>query len=385
MRESPTIVGAFAAAGSASGEGSVERAAGAALSDLGEEPSLLMAFTSDLDAERAATDLGRRAGRVPLAGMTGSGVIGPGGAIQEGCVALAFGSGVGAGVGIARDAGRDLERAAAEATEEALAGTGGEQRTVILMLDTRSGDQARAVAGAYAAAGPEIPIVGGGAGGDEPHQYADGRALQDSVVAVAIGGAHPSGIGLAHGCRERGTPAIATRAEGRYLYELDGRPAAEVYLERLGYEGLDLGREDFAALAVTHPLAQPELNGQSRLRHVLGRGPEGGLECATHIPANAAVEFTHQSPADIVAASSRSVGMAVDALDPPAPEATLVFDCAGRKGAVAGALGDQVAGLLEPLGTEPPPFAGVFSHGEICRTRGAKGDRNHAVVVAAFA
>ena len=118
---------------------------------------------------------------------------------------------------------------------------------------------------------------------------------------------------------------------------------------------------------------------------MLGRGPEGALECATHIPANAAIEFTHQTPDDIVAASSRSVRMALERLPRPRPRAALIFDCAGRKRAVAGGLDSQVEGLLETLGTPRPPIAGVFSHGEIGRIRGAKGDRNHAVVVAAFA
>ena len=68
------------------------------------------------------------------------------------------------------------------------------------------------------------------------------------------------------------------RSTGRLLYELDGRPAAEVYLERHGLAGADLGREEFEALAVTHPLAQPELNGSSRLRHVLGWEPQISLE-----------------------------------------------------------------------------------------------------------
>jgi hypothetical protein len=257
---------------------------------------------------------------------------------------------------------------------------------VILFLDTRSGDQAEAVRGAYAAAGPAIPLIGGGAGGPAPAQLAGRSANRDTVVAVAVGGRRAAGIGLAHGCRSRGTPAIATSSRGRYLRELDGRPAAEVYLERLGYDSdLELSPKEFEALAVTHPLAQPELSGQSRLRHVLRRAEEGSLECATHIPTNAAVEFTHQSPADIVSASGRAVMMAREGLGDAPPRAALIFDCAGRKRAVAGALAAQVDGLIDGFGTTAPPLAGLFSHGEICRLRGAKGDRNHAVVVAAFA
>ncbi len=178
--------------------------------------------------------------------------------------------------------------------------------------------------------------------------------------------------------------SIATRTKGRLLFELDGRPAVDVYLERHGLAGVELGSEEFSALAVTHPLAQPELNGSSRLRHVLGRGPEGGLELSTHIPVDAAVDFTAQVPGDIVEASGRAVRNALARLG-GAPRAALVFDCAGRKRAVADSLKLEVEGIIAGFGGDPPPLAGTFSHGEIYRLRGAKGDRNHAVVVAAFA
>lgn len=373
-----------AAAGTAAGVGAAERATRQALSGVGGEAAQLLIFASDLDPGRAAAEATSAAGDIPVAGMTGSGVIGEGGAIQCGCSVLALSSDAPVGVGLANDAGGSLAESSAAATAEALAAVGGDASAVLLMVDTRSGDQAVAVAGAYGIAGPSIPIVGGGAGGDEPAQIAMGSAHEDSVVAVAFGGGSRAGVGLAHGCRRRGTPAIATRAEGRLLRELDGRAAADVYLERLGYQGIDLSPDQFATLAVTHPLAQPELSGQWRLRHVLGRRSDGSLECATHIPANAAIEFTHQTPEDIVAASSRAVRAALDDLGERRPRAALIFDCAGRKRAVADALEQQVGGLLDGFGAEPPPLAGLFSHGEICRTRGAKGDRNHAVVVAAL-
>lgn len=317
--------------------------------------------------------------------MTGSGAITAGHAIEEGCAAIAFGSGVSATFALAEDAGAGLSEAARSAAETALAGLDGSRdATLLLFLDTRSGDQALAVAGAYEAAGPEIPLIGGGAGSDEPAQILGSACHTDSVVAVAIAADEPTGVGHAHGCRSRSTPAIATRTDGRFLFELDGRPAAEVYLERLGYAGMDLGREEFGALAVTHPLAQPELNGTSRLRHVLGRGPEGGLECATHIPVNAAIDFMEQSPADIVESADRAVQHALDDLA-ATPRAALIFDCAGRKRAVADSLALEVQALEAAFGHEPPPMAGIFSHGEIFRARGAKGDRNHAVVITAFA
>ena len=71
-------------------------------------------------------------------------------------------------------------------------------------------------------------------------------------------------------------PAIATRPDGRTVRELDGRPAEDVYLEARA-RGTSLDDRAFEAVAVLHPLAQPELRGDVRLRHVIGRADGGGL------------------------------------------------------------------------------------------------------------
>lgn len=384
MQAKPIMAGPLAAVGSGAGDEASAEAVREALEGVGGDAAIVLFFPSKLDPDRAAQRAAAAAGGVPLAGMTGNGSIASGSAIERGASAIAFARDTHVGIGLTHSAGRGLTRAARHAATEALRSIDpGLEITLLLFLDTRSGDQADAVAGAYAAAGPRVPLAGGGAGGDEPAQIVGQSACRDSVVAVALGTERPAGVGHAHGCRPRGAPAIVTRSDGRYLYELDGRPAVAVYLERLGYAGAELGREEFLALAVTHPLAQPELNGSSRLRHVLDRGPQGSLECATHIPANAAVDFTHQSPREIVDSSGRAVHNALANLTGP-PRAALVFDCAGRKRAVADSLALEVDGIRAAFGEQPPPMAGLFSHGEVFRLRGAKGDRNHAVVVAAF-
>ena len=384
MQTQPSASTTLAAAASGTGDDAPERTVAEAIAGVGGKGALALAFSSGLDPVGAAAAAAGAGAGTPVLGMTGNGAIGHDGAIEVGCSGLAFAAGTPIGIGISCDAGRDLRGAARSATAEAFDGIDpGLERTVLLFIDTRSGDQMEAVAGAYAVAGPSVPLVGGGAGGPAPAQFHGGGAHQDSVVAIAIGSERHAGVGQAHGCRFRGAPSIATRTSGRILYELDGRPAVEVYLERHGLPGADLGTEAFGALAVTHPLAQPELNGSSRLRHVLGRGPEGGLELSTHIPANAAIDFTQQSPEDIVESSGRAVRNALARAEAP-PRAALIFDCAGRKRAVADSLAHEVDGITAAFGGRPPPFAGLFSHGEIFRLRGAKGDRNHAIVVAAF-
>ncbi len=368
--------------------GTADDACARAVDALGQPAELVLAFASSLDDPAAtAAAVSAVAPGAICAGMSGNGAISAGGAVDGGCAAIALGGSIRAGLGVARDASRDLRGASAGAVASALESLAPslDHRIVLLFIDTRSGDQSHAVAGAYEVAGPQVPLAGGAAGGAEPFQLAAGEAHTDSVVAVALSSPRPIGIGVAHACELQPVPALVTRSEGRSLIELDGRPAVEVYLERLGRPAAGIDDAEFEAIAVTHPLAQPELNGDVRLRHVLGREGAGALRCATHIPANAAIEFTVERPEEIVRSTWDAVSDAVGGLGDAAPQAALVFDCAGRKRALGGGVGDELAALAASFGAEPPALAGLYTHGEVGRTKGAKGDRNHAIVVVALA
>ena len=324
----------LAATAWAAGPGAASAAVVQAIDELGgATPSIVLVFpdsalpsqTAFLDAAAALPD------GCLVAGATSHGVFTAGGPHRAGCAAVAFGP-------------------------EIEAGVGGRAR---------------------------LPRAGGGANGPEPRVLCPQGVQADAVVAVVLSSPQPVSLAVADGCHPRGIPAIATRTAGRALLELDGRPAEQVYLEGLGADGAPpLGDEAFERLAVLHPLGQPELRGTLRLRHVIGRADGGGLACATTIPANAAVWVTEQSQDSIVDSARAAAGEA-SALLPGRPRAVLVFDCAARRRALDGEVDQEVAALLEGLDGQPPVL-GVYTRGEIGRTRGAKGDRNHAVVVVGF-
>jgi hypothetical protein len=321
------------------------------------------------------------AGDAPVAGLSAWGGLTAGGPGDD-AVAVALAPEVRACVRVAPAEG-GLRGAAHVATRDALAalGTTRSDPAVLLLLPTDCGDQAEAVAGAYEVAGPRVPLAGGGAIGAPGVQLAHGRAHERAVVAVALDAPGGAAVGLADGCTSRGLPALVTRADGRVVEQLDGRPAVDVYLEAIGHPWP--GDDDaFRSVAASHPLLQAELRGDVRLRHVLGRTPEGGLRCTSAIPPNAAVAFTHQTSDGIVVSAGDAARNAVGRLGRPA-RAALVFDCASRRRAAEDRLGAEVGALASALGPDVP-FGGGWTAGEIGRTRGTKGDRNHACVVLAL-
>jgi hypothetical protein len=375
----------IAAATQASGGDAVARACREAATALGSDLGLLLAFTSgERDSERDAAEIADAAGGAPSAGMTGRGLFGPEGPLEEGCVVMALGADIRASVAAREEASEDLRAAGRSATSEALDGLDGRADIVLLFIDSTRGDIADTVSGAYEAAGPAVPLAGGAAGGAVKAHFHGGRATIDSVVAVALSSRRPTGMGNAQTCRTRGTPSILTRSNGQLVEEIDGRPAEEVYLEQLGLTGVAIDDQEFETMAITHPIAQPELHGDFRLRHVLGRTPEGAIILGTGIPESAVIEFTELDFDELLASGAASVRRAIDALGGAEPEAAVVFDCAGRRRALQEGVPREIEAITAALGSPPPPMVGLYTHGEVARIRGAKGDRNHAVVTVAF-
>jgi hypothetical protein len=191
-------------------------------------------------------------------------------------------------------------------------------------------------------------------------------------------------LGNTQTCKTIGTPSILTRSNGQLVEEIDGRPAEEVYLEQLGFAGVAFDDEEFEVMAITHPIAQPELHGDFRLRHVVGRTEQGAIVLGTGIPESAVIEFTELDFNELLASGAASVDAAIGALGGADPKAALVFDCAGRRRALHEGIPEEVEAITSALGEPTPPVIGLYTHGEVARLRGARGDRNHAVVTVAF-
>lgn len=365
-----------------------------AVAGLGGDAAGVVVFApAPTDPQEAARQARTAARGACVAGMSSDGVISGVGSIADGCVAVAFGDGFETGIGSAENGAADARAAGRAAAAEALAAVGAERGHPLLLLfvDTTTLDLGDVVAGAYEVAGARIPLAGGGANatvgsdGSPPWLLANGRPLRDAVVALAVVGREPIAIGHAHGGSPLDAPAVVSRSDGRSILRLNGGPAERVYLETLGCGDMELNDAAFERLAVLHPLGELELSGDLRLRHIHGRSVDGGLFCSARIPENAAVVVVEETPSAVVASTRKAARAAQVALGRPARLA-LVFDGAARRRIVSDALASpaNVAALTAAL-EGSPAVAGLYTRGEIGRWRGPYGDRNHEIVVVAFA
>jgi hypothetical protein len=356
----------------------------------GRDPAVIFVFASVvhdlpllLGAVRAEAGHGP-----PIVGCTTIGELGSAG-MSEGGVAIAAIGGDGFTVHT-RVAQIDKlhPREAGAAAAEALHGLHDENRVLILFCEGLTGKPHEIVRGAYSAAGATVPIVGGFAGDDrrfrQTHQFYGTEALTNAVVGVALGSDGPLGIGVGHGWRRIEPPMMVTRSQGAHIYELDDRPALDVLQERNQFVGT--AAEFFGPHRALQPLGLSRRSGEDiRVLHA-GDDAERSVWGNADVPQGALVwpmEADRQALLDGATTSCRD---ALSQLDGLPPLGVLAFDCGGRReGLVNGGSGldDEIAAIRTGLGGAP--FAGLYTLGEIARTRGALGMHHLTLVTLAMA
>jgi len=266
-------------------------------------------------------------------------------------------------------------------------------KILLLLCDGLTYEQQEIVRGAYSVSGAAVPLVGGCAAdlieyertfqffGDENGV----EVLSDAVVGATIGSDAPMGIGVAHGWRKVGEPAVVTRSSGGELYELNGKPALDWYLGELhAPRSVIDDMATFHDFAYHHPLGLSRRSGEDMRVVHNADGIDGHLTCLTDVPQGALVWVMEADETDLIAAVSQAHRAAIDELGGATPTGVLVFDCGARFAMLnAEGAGREVAEMSRLIGDVP--FAGFYTYGEIARTSGARGMHHLTLVVLAFA
>jgi hypothetical protein len=355
-----------------------------------DDAKLLVVFCSDsYDLEELLVGINERSGGVPLIGCSTAGEISATGAGDASVVVSALGgTGFSVATSVATDASNDL-RGAGSAASECLGQVGGAQHRVLMLLtDGLAGDQQEIVRGAYAVAGAGVPLVGGCAGDGLKMQqtsqlYAD-RVLTDAVVGAALGSDAPMGIGVRHGWRKVGEPMLVTKSAGNRVFVLDGRPALDVYLERL--EAPDAARNDptaFTHFAMTHPLGLQRRSGEEVRFVAEADFADRSLGCIAEVPQGGLTWIMEGDRESVLHGTDAACEEAMTTLAGQTPIGVLAFDCIARRGVLGDAgIEAEVARIGEHVGGVP--IAGFYTYGEIARTHGVGGFHNQTLVVLAL-
>jgi len=267
------------------------------------------------------------------------------------------------------------------------------EHVVLLVLGSGTDGLLQAVVqGAYSVLGPGVPLVGGGSDGDidgsRTWQLHGSDVLQDGLVGAAISSDRPLGVGCAHGLSRRGRPLVVTGSEGTLVRSLDGRPALDVYLERLRAErALPPGPAD-PDLATLLAAGGPHPLGLSRRRADVARTlwsadlAERTLTFVSPLPQGSAVHVMGGDEDAMVAGARDAFAQAVAGLGGTPAAGVLVFSCVARRSLLSdGSRRQEVAAARAAACTED--VALTFSVGEVARVSGAGGCHNQTVVALA--
>ncbi len=215
------------------------------------------------------------------------------------------------------------------------------------------------------------PLIGGCAseagGEDKTLQWKGDQITFDSVAGLAFGKNFEFEIGITQSCQPLGEPFQVTRSQGNVIFEMEGRPAYDIFLEQITQLHFEDNREVFHRLFLGLPIVsfQTEFTRSRYLvRNIMGVNPRKGvLACASQVEQGDYVTFAVRDP---LRAKQDLILMLEDLqhrADGRKPLFGLYFNCCARGVSLYGSSGEDTALLREYF--PGLPIIGFFTFGEI--------------------
>jgi len=214
------------------------------------------------------------------------------------------------------------------------------------------------------------------------------RVATDAIVAAVIFSQERLGVGVCHGHEPISGPLEVTRAEGGTLFEVEGRPAWDVWAEqteaaaaKVGLDPATLPADEVGGYLLRYEAGLAS-GSEFKIRAPLSRNEDGSLSMACGIPQGAVIRITESVPERQIDSARTAARRAREQLD-RAPSGAIVFDCICRNLILAerfeqatGAISDELGGV---------PIGGFETYGEIALDAGdLSGFHNTTTVVLAF-
>ncbi len=260
-------------------------------------------------------------------------------------------------------------------------------RGVFVLSDGLNVNGSKLVAGLTGAVGSEVVVTGGLAGDGDRFQRTwvvdDGVRNEGRVVAVGMyGDSVRIGSGSQGGWGIFGPERIVTRSEGNVLYELDGKPALDLYKQYLG----DLAA-DLPASALLFPLAaRCGQEGEQLVRTVLAVDEaDQSMTFAGDIPEGWRAQLMRSSPDRLVDGAASAAMESGSGFVPAGPTLGIAISCVGRRLVLGERTEEEIEATLAalPAGSE---LIGFYSYGEIAPSAGGASDlHNQTMTITTFA
>ena len=216
---------------------------------------------------------------------------------------------------------------------------------------------------------PDVSVTGGlvGDGADFKRTLVglDESGREGNVVAIGFyGTALRVGYGSLGGWDPFGLERTITKSEDNVLYELDGKPALELYKEYLGEQAKDL-----PGSGLLFPLRLRIKNGGKEVevvRTILGVDEaKQSMTFAGDMPTGAQATLMKANFERLIDGASGAGSMSIEPLGSSRAELAILISCIGRKLVLKERVEEEIEAVQAEIG-EGVPMIGFYSYGELC-------------------
>lgn len=216
---------------------------------------------------------------------------------------------------------------------------------------------------------PDNVAVTGGLAGDQANfkqtYVVFEKNISDKMVVVCgLYGKHIKvGYGSVGGWDSFGTDRLVTRSDKNILYELDGKPALDLYKEYLGDQAKDL-----PGSGLLFPLSIKYEGKEDFVRTILAIDEkEKSLIFAGDIPQGSYARLMKANFERLIDGAGQAASKSASSFENFNPELAILISCVGRKLVLKQRVEEEVENVQKVLG-EKTPIAGFYSYGEISPT-----------------
>lgn len=221
------------------------------------------------------------------------------------------------------------------------------------------------VLGMRSAIDVNIPITGGLAGDGTAFKttvlVGDDYARPDQIVVAALYGDIQIGCASYGGWDTFGIERLATKTEDNILYELDGKPALDLYKEYLGEKSAEL-----PASALLFPLSvRIKDTEESYVRTILAVDEEKkSLIFAGDIPLNSYCRLMKSNSSKLIDGSMEAAERSMEMLGSGRVQLAILVSCVGRKLVLKQRVDEEIEAVRDVVGVHAK-MTGFYSYGEI--------------------
>jgi hypothetical protein len=184
-----------------------------------------------------------------------------------------------------------------------------------------------------------LPLWGGGAGNDlklgkPTYQYCDDEVITDGVSYALLSGEAQTAWAISHSVIPIGGERIVTRSKGNVIYEIDGKPATDVFKEYLPEDALAANR-DWVRYGISLALSFKAPSYMKDEEYVVRGVPQlsltdGSITVQTEVEEGTSIWFSSRDKEKITSGFDRMATQIEEQLAGEKPELVFQFECVTR-------------------------------------------------------